>query len=158
MRWYSRFWHVRSVFTLLGCLLATMLVVGGLLMTAGASSQARSAPTAGDISTSSDAPTTTVTQGPESGDATTPDVSEATKHQDLSTDSSTTTSTDAEPSAPGSSAESTTPTTQSPPPAADEIIIVCETTTVSQNGIETSSSVAYRAPVGTPIPLGCRKG
>jgi len=39
-----------------------------------------------------------------------------------------------------------------------EIVIVCESTVVDENGYETSSSYAYRAPAGTPIPPGCRQG
>src|SRR5215510_118312 len=38
----------------------------------------------------------------------------------------------------------------------DEIIVVCESGTVTQDGIETSSSVAMRLPAGSPIPEGCR--
>lgn len=45
--------------------------------------------------------------------------------------------------------------TSSSPPAED--IIVCESNTVDQDGIETSSSVASRVPAGTPVPEGCKR-
>ena len=46
----------------------------------------------------------------------------------------------------------------SPPAPPSEEIIVCESPTVDQNGVITSSQRAYRAPAGTPPPPGCHLG
>jgi hypothetical protein len=40
---------------------------------------------------------------------------------------------------------------------AGAVILVCTSGTFSNGGIETSSSVAVRVPVGTPVPPGCRE-
>jgi hypothetical protein len=39
-----------------------------------------------------------------------------------------------------------------------EMIIVCQSGTTSADGIDTSSEVATRVPVGSPIPPNCRAG
>lgn len=48
----------------------------------------------------------------------------------------------------------------SPPPSAvaAEVIIVCDSPVIDENGYETSSSYAYRAPAGTQPPPGCHLG
>ena len=39
-----------------------------------------------------------------------------------------------------------------------DFVIVCDSGTSSSGGVDTSSSVAVRVPVGTPVPPGCREG
>jgi hypothetical protein len=77
------------------------------------------------------------------------------------------------PTAPPTIATTTTTTTV-PPPAAPRVqsgtpaaapqapateIIVCESpNTVDSNGVQTGGETAYRAPAGTPPPVGCHLG
>jgi hypothetical protein len=42
--------------------------------------------------------------------------------------------------------------------AVEGSVIVCESGVVSHGGIDTSSAVAIRVPVGTAVPPGCRSG
>jgi hypothetical protein len=78
------------------------------------------------------------------------------------------------PTAPPTTTTTTTTTTTVPPPAAPRVqsrtpaaapqapateIIVCESpNTVDSNGVQTGGETAYRAPAGTPPPVGCHLG
>ena len=44
------------------------------------------------------------------------------------------------------------------PTGSSDRVIVCESGTSSSGGVDTSSAVAVRVPVGTPLPPGCREG
>lgn len=41
-------------------------------------------------------------------------------------------------------------------PGSREQVVVCESGTITQGNVSTSSAVASRVPAGTPVPPGCR--
>jgi hypothetical protein len=151
--------HSRPVASMVVAL-TLAIVVGGVLVAAGASSNGPSK--AGDVAISSNGPIAAdASETPGPADApggalpsspapAGPTVSEVTTTSPAVSSVAQTTVT---------TTPTTTPTTTATTgPSAPQIIIVCESTTVSKDGIETSSSYAYRAPAGTPIPSGCRTG